>query len=115
MSNPNPTCSFDASRLETSAVKCVVSPTPFNCIVKPLVTAGTDPCFQQHMMTQELNDPYFQHMPKTSAAEATIYAARMGGQHHEMMAGTPLLTRIDWSRWKIAIKETPNFKNVEKD
>ena len=28
---------------------------------------------------QVANDPYYQHMPKTNAAEATIYAAKYGG------------------------------------
>ena len=28
-------------------------------------------------------DPYYQHMPKNDAAQATIYAAKMGGEHHD--------------------------------
>ncbi|KJV81510.1 hypothetical protein RHORCCE3_0700 [Rickettsia hoogstraalii str. RCCE3] len=33
---------------------------------------------------QVANDPYYQHMPKNNAAAATIYAAKMGGENHDI-------------------------------
>ena len=83
--NNNPTCKFTSGdKLVKNAAQCITKPSPVNCIVKPIVTTTTDPCFQEHMQQQTLNDPYYQHMPKDSAAAATKYAAKMGGENHEI-------------------------------
>lgn len=83
--NNNPTCQFTSGdKLTKNVLQCVTKPSIPNCVVKPVVTATTDSCFQKHMQQQVLNDPYYQYMPKDNAAAATIYAAKMGGAHHEV-------------------------------
>lgn len=83
MNNSKPVCNFDSNRLAKNVVSCVVKPSIPNCVVKPAIKVVTDPCVQQHMVHQTLSDPYYQHMPKHDAAAATLYAAKMGGEHHE--------------------------------
>ena len=80
----NPQCNFNTSGLTKSVVQCASKSSVVNCVVKPAVKATLDPCFQQHMAHQVTSDPYYQHMPHNDAAAATIYAARMGGENHEM-------------------------------
>jgi hypothetical protein len=50
---------------------------------KFVASTALNPCVVQHETYRTVNDPYYQHMPRDNAAEATLYAARLGGEDHE--------------------------------
>jgi|GEM_PF-5292806 len=84
MSDKNPQYNFNTQGLSKSAAQCMASPSIKNCVVTPIAKASLDPCFQQHLIHQGMQDPFVQHMPTDSAASAAIYSARMGGESHDM-------------------------------
>lgn len=78
-----PNCNININ-LTSQAVKCATKPSVINCLAKPVATVLADPCMQNHLIHNGMQDPYIQNMPKTDTNAAINYSVQMGGEHHDI-------------------------------